>query len=270
MTPVQASKVLEWLDKTGYPLELRAGRACEEAGWGVSYSSWYTDSQTAKPRELDVLAVTWTHNTAGHTVGFGFCIECKSSPDKPWVGFHSGGEYGQNGYFGLYRGEMATMAVAAANVERIPFPNILPEAAPRVGGLVQALGSKDDNAPSSPYSAMMQACSAVRSLDKARATTSRLSSPPHPSAAVMLPLVVFHGQLMLYSLSPTGPELREVDYLLAAVPGDIEHHQALVPVVTLKHLQDSMTQLYSEARRFCELLLPHVSTIVGELSIPAK
>ncbi len=211
MTPVPSSKVLEWLDKTGYPLELRTGRACEEAGWSVSYSSWYTDSQTAKPRELDVSALTWVHTPAGESVGFGFLIECKSGIDKPWVGFHSGNEYGQNGHYGLYMGEMARHAIAGGNLNHIPFPEIVPEAAPRVGGLVQAFGTRDENAPTSPHSAMMQACSAVRSLDKARTTASRSSSPPHPSAAVFLPLVVFDGQLMLYKLSSSEPELRDVD-----------------------------------------------------------
>lgn len=267
MTPIPISKVLEWLDRTGYPLELRTGRACEEAGWVVTYSSWYTDSQTAKPRELDVLALTWAHTKAGHSTGFGFCIECKSSPDKPWVGFHSGAQYGENGHFGLYKGEMAGMAVVAANTERIPFPGVLPKSAPRVGGLVQALGAKDDNAPSSPHSALMQACAAVRSLDRSRTTMSRQSSPPHPSAAVILPLLVFDGQLMLYSLSRTEPQLREVDCLLATVPGDNEHEQALVPVMTLKYAQACMPLLHTEADKFCRDLLPLVSKIVGALSI---
>jgi hypothetical protein len=73
-------KVREWLEKQGYSLEMEAASEFRKVGFEVTQSSYYIDPETAKPREIDVEAIS------GSSLGFvdvRFFI-CKSS-DKPWV-----------------------------------------------------------------------------------------------------------------------------------------------------------------------------------------
>jgi hypothetical protein len=75
-------QVREWLEKQGYSLEMRAASAFRGAGFDpVRQSSYYTDTETNKSREMDVEAISVSR------IGFvdvRFFVECKSS-DKPWV-----------------------------------------------------------------------------------------------------------------------------------------------------------------------------------------
>ena len=74
-------KVREWLEKQGYSLEMRAASAFRKAGLEVRQSSYYIDPETAKPREMDVEAISTSF--LGY-VDIRFFVECKSG-DKPWV-----------------------------------------------------------------------------------------------------------------------------------------------------------------------------------------
>ena len=75
------SKVQEWLEKTGFPLEMAAAAAFRRAGFFVRQSSTYSDPQTEKGREIDVLASDSDYLGDFET---SFVIECKASK-KPWV-----------------------------------------------------------------------------------------------------------------------------------------------------------------------------------------
>jgi hypothetical protein len=75
------SKVHEWLEKTGFPLEMSAAAAFRRAGFFVRQSSTYPDPQTEKGREIDVLASDSDFLGDFET---SFVIECKASK-KPWV-----------------------------------------------------------------------------------------------------------------------------------------------------------------------------------------
>lgn len=78
-------RVMEWLDKSGYPLEMEVAAVLHEKGFSVTPSFIYTDDDTGKNREIDLLA------TNKEVMGFthvGFVIECKST-QNPWVVFKS-------------------------------------------------------------------------------------------------------------------------------------------------------------------------------------
>lgn len=55
-----SDKVKEWLEKQGYPLEMRVAAAFSEAGFDVRQSTYYIDPETSKAREIDVEAVSVT------------------------------------------------------------------------------------------------------------------------------------------------------------------------------------------------------------------
>lgn len=75
------AKVKEWLEKEGFPLEMRAARAFREAGFEIRQSSLFADPEDQKSREIDVVAAT--RSNIGFTEVSHF-IECKSSK-HPWV-----------------------------------------------------------------------------------------------------------------------------------------------------------------------------------------
>jgi len=82
-------KIRKWLDKQGYPLEMKVARSFQEAGFSVSSSEYYLDPDEGKPREIDVIASMQTTIT-GITFHLAFTVECKSSKEKPWVCFRAG------------------------------------------------------------------------------------------------------------------------------------------------------------------------------------
>jgi len=74
-------KVREWLEARGFTLEMRTASAFRAAGFDVRQSSVYTDTDTGKPRETDVLA-----NDPDYigVINIRFIVECKTTK-KPWV-----------------------------------------------------------------------------------------------------------------------------------------------------------------------------------------
>jgi len=82
------SKVSGWLEKQGYPLEMRVARVLQEEGAYVIQSDYYTDRATGTSREIDVVA-TWDMNVGDVIVRINFTIECKGTRHKPWVMFVS-------------------------------------------------------------------------------------------------------------------------------------------------------------------------------------
>lgn len=75
------SDVRDWMDKTGYPLEMRTASEFRVAGFEVRQSSYYTDPETSKPREIDVEVIS---KSLVGLLDVRCFVECKSS-EKPWV-----------------------------------------------------------------------------------------------------------------------------------------------------------------------------------------
>jgi hypothetical protein len=73
--------VRQWLEGEGFPLEMRVAAAFRKTGFDVRQSSLYTDPESAKNREIDVIATDPDHIGI---VEIHFVVECKSSK-KPWV-----------------------------------------------------------------------------------------------------------------------------------------------------------------------------------------
>ncbi|MEZ8097177.1 hypothetical protein ACED51_24020 [Photobacterium swingsii] len=78
-----SSKVLEWMNKTGFPLEMETALSFKKQGFDVYQSFCYNDLQADKPREIDVLVRDDDPECAG-VIDISFVLECKASK-KPWV-----------------------------------------------------------------------------------------------------------------------------------------------------------------------------------------
>ena len=80
-------KLDQWLRGEGYPFEMRVAQTFSRAGFNVTQSDYYTDPETHKPREIDLVATTAGKSANKVIFRIVFPIECKTTKDKPWVLF---------------------------------------------------------------------------------------------------------------------------------------------------------------------------------------
>jgi hypothetical protein len=83
------SKVLSWLEKEGYSLEMRVAQTFQEAGFAVSQFEAYLDPELNALREVDVVASISRQVGERIVVLVAFFVECKYHRSKPWVVFVS-------------------------------------------------------------------------------------------------------------------------------------------------------------------------------------
>lgn len=83
---IMNNKIKEWLEKQGYPLEMKVAKELKHAGFASTQSHFYKDLETSKHREIDVVA-SYTFSNNRNEINFQFVIECKNNKDKPWVAF---------------------------------------------------------------------------------------------------------------------------------------------------------------------------------------
>jgi hypothetical protein len=207
-------KVHGWLDKQGYPLEMRVAAALRsKADLQVRQGWHYADPETNQSREIDIVT------TKSEFYGFAavhFSFECKGTT-KPWVIFtseHTTQNYDRLRAFGL------TSSVA----REVLVPALVPLAKEKVSSevvaackqlpwlwdktavgyaLVQAFDGNNDV----PYAAMTSAVKA--------ALHWFVDSPEHnspPSIMVSFPAVVTSSPLFECCLDKEGQtQLREIN-----------------------------------------------------------
>lgn len=85
-------KILEKIDETGFPLELRVSKFLHDNNYIVANNIYYVDLDEGKGREIDIRAhKNYVIEDKGlqHYCRNSFYIECKKSKNKPWVIFTS-------------------------------------------------------------------------------------------------------------------------------------------------------------------------------------
>jgi len=75
------------LEKTGYPVELRAGNAFARAGWSVHYNAYYTDWDERKGREIDLLVCNGVSSKKHHVGVTLYLVSQVKKSEDPWVIF---------------------------------------------------------------------------------------------------------------------------------------------------------------------------------------
>lgn len=78
------TKILDWIKKGGFPLEMKVAKSFIKAGFDVVQSVYYMDIESEKLRETDIIA-TKSLLINRVWVNIAFVIECKSTLEKPWV-----------------------------------------------------------------------------------------------------------------------------------------------------------------------------------------
>lgn len=185
-------KVLEWLEKTGFPLEMEAAAAFKGAGFDVRQSFTFLDPREAKGREIDVLAQDpdWFG-----VIEISFVIECKASPN-PWVILTS--DDALSNYNRLFAFSIMSEAARSALAKRITGLGKLEQYIKRPSrggyGFRQAFGKESDQA----YTATISALTACTSVCKNRESSSI------PRIAFAFPVIVIDAPLFECSLGSDG------------------------------------------------------------------
>jgi hypothetical protein len=78
-------RITDWLKKHGYPLEMIVAHALQKAGYYVVPSDSYKDPDTGTLREIDLTAQRHCGIDKPVLFQVACAIECKLSPDKPWI-----------------------------------------------------------------------------------------------------------------------------------------------------------------------------------------
>ena len=82
------SKVIEWLNREGYPIEFAAASIFRRYKFRVFQGYYVRDIDSDAAREIDILA-SKTASSRDYLVRAYHVVECKWSQDKPWVIFTS-------------------------------------------------------------------------------------------------------------------------------------------------------------------------------------
>jgi len=191
--PTLQTKLEDWLREQGYPLEMRAARTFQKRGWFLHHSRRYKDPNLSKEREIDLLAFNDdpTKRVHGH-----FVIECKWSPQKPWVLFMATQQsLNPAGHFN------STPSTASITKEIQSLKSEDVSAFPLFAGiqegyaLVQAFSK--DAAIDAAYSAVQGAIAAADyfARDMSETTSHRI---------IYVPTVLLDGDLFRCSLSENG------------------------------------------------------------------
>lgn len=221
------SKVLEWLETTGFPLEMAAAEAFRQVGFENRQSITYVDPETKTGREIDVVANRY--DWIG-VKDINFVIECKSSKN-PWIVLTSAEGFG---YLNIIHAFAVMSDNARAELtkdgwkETKTFPFLDTKNRSGGYGFRQAF-SRNDTA----FEASMNVLKACVSLTGQKRT-------PIPYLSIAFPVIVIDTPLFECQLDDDGQlSLKEVEsarYLFSAHIPDLQ--MTCITVVTKKYLPE--------------------------------
>jgi hypothetical protein len=276
-TDALQSNVLKWLNDQGYPLEMVVAHALETEGFTVSQSSYYQDPETDKWREIDITAQMHSHPGAEDIfVQVGFCIECKSSPAKPWILFPVpgapvlfvpalyalGSELSQTLLYSTMGGELLRDSLEVFR-ETGMF-----QSSSTSYGLTQAFTSGADLA----YQAAMGAAKACMARFAQIEKVNKSPSIRFPLTTMMFPALVIDSRLFESRLDPSGQvALTEVDHGLLEWTGIMPSNNARfrVNIYTKEAVIRLASDMANAAKRLIAWHISHM-TLLKSIAKNAK
>jgi hypothetical protein len=206
MSDASAKKVLEWLAKEGFPLEVRVGKVCRAQGWLTYHGFPYKDPNEGKVRDCDVYASRFKRVYGSGTASVDLAIECKRSADKPWVVFAEPAKpHDWVLPSMLAPGKVSDLALGLC----VPDSSKLDLLRPKewVGySVTKAHAGIKDGDPSGSYSALRAVMAAAEALqvECERSFTEHPDWPP--SVDITLPVIVVGAPLYLYTIDSSDQE----------------------------------------------------------------
>lgn len=257
-------EVGKWLAKHGYPFELKVGKTLSDAGWEVEHSRLFSDVDTAKTRELDIVAnVHAADSRSSSIVHVNWCVECKSNIGKPWVVFTSRKDAEHiAGQTYMVPGQLAAIAIlkgleATGILETFRIPE-------RIGhGVVSAFSDAKVRDPTSAFSATLGVLSAAVALTRSKNEFWLRHAGGAAILNLFVPIVVLDGDLLEMHLDDAGdPVLSEVVEALTWVPDPTSADSSmLVRIVTKRSLPAFAKRAFEDSAALASALLPHAQQL---------
>jgi hypothetical protein len=239
MNDSAAKKVLEWLAKEGFPLEVRVGKVCRSQGWLTFHGFPYIDPLEGKVRDCDVYASRYKRVHGSGTASLDLAIECKRSADKPWVVF---AEPARSSDWMLPSmlapGRVSDVALSLCVPQLTSLDFLRPKE--WVGyAVTKAHSGVKDGDPSGTYSALRAAMSAAEAL-QLRCEQKFQQHPEWPPAVeITLPVVVVGAPLYLYTIDDSNQEnLESITCARVVAPQRQFEARCLLTIVTANGFEE--------------------------------
>ena len=205
-------KLLSWLSKQGYPLEMTVASVFARAGFRVIQSEFYSDPLTNKQREIDLYA-SLQRNVGSTFFRLAVFTECKAGKSKPWIVFVTRGPKLSDAARVVQRSSNSMGLEWLREISRrkdvCELPIFQLPTAPGYG----ITAAFSDSGVDAPYTAIMGAATAADS----EAQAGNKVEEARRFFAVHFPIVVTDAPLFACSLgNDNNPKLERVDKTVLA------------------------------------------------------
>ena len=249
ITKINKNKLIQEIEKTGYPTEIKVGNILIKDKWEVQYNRYYIDRDKQEGREIDITAFTNIIESDKCTVGLHLICEVKKSINKPWIIFSTQKEYIEDGIF-------LKMRYSNKNID-----NLLPiEMANTIYNIERIGRSYCQSFKSSNYNTDI--FEALTSVIKASEYLIERNKHPSPLLEALRenilviefidPIVVLDGLLYEYYLGHKNElELKEINHIPVSfgyISPAYKRYDYLVDIVTL----DELPNLLIKKRKWLE------------------
>lgn len=250
-----SDKVRSWLETQGYPLEMRAASIFRAAGFQVVQSDTYSDQESGKLREIDLVC------SRDEQTGLGLAkivVECKSG-EKPWIVFSTSHVLENHNRFFSYADLSQDLrdALLKCGFDLVRRKLSWLEKPDRIGySVVQAFKQNEDEA----YGVAQALLKAARAqLVQAAARSSRFTA--------VFPVLVIDSPLFKCYLDDEGAiqltEVSEAEFLPKS-------DSPCVRIVTFPALQAFSEAAWTETNSLLEVLKPAIADALDRIANPNR
>jgi len=263
------------LDRHGFPFELEVGRAFRGARFFVQHAVLYSDPETKKVREIDVVATETLRlqdaKPDDPSLQLTLTVECKRTAKDAWVVFSSPRSLSavSASLMGLPGRVAAVVLGTYASETAFQAPLSLFAIGQRAGHGIQAIQLDNQSQSPGAYDAVRSALNAAEAFTAQfeRRFRSALPRRGSPTIELFAPVVLLDGSLFEYSLTEAGkPVLSEIDraHLLwyqSGAPAPV-----VINVVRRSGLDAFLKDVAEDTDRLRKGVLPSLREIVTKFS----
>lgn len=246
--------IKSWINKNGYPFEMQVAKSFRKAGFEVSQSILYKDSETEKYRETDIIAFV-TKSVNGVWFNLTFVIECKKTTDKPWIIFSNKDLYTiQNSKYPIIASKNANKLIdSITKNNNFKSPLIFPEIINSGYNIVTAFSEKSDVAYSASQS-VIKACEYF--VNNSNKTSRKFCN-------IYIPIIAIDGELHEAFLNDDDEiELLQVEHsTVVSTKSFDEQNSNLITIVSSNYLSKYTKLLKKQTLDFYKKYSNEIETI---------
>ncbi len=253
------TRVEEWLEKGGYPLEMQVCQVFSSNGFDVIPSDFYLDTESGQSREIDLIA---SHSTdfGNFLVTFTYIVECKNNHDKPWVAFENTNFTPD--HFTTYLNQPSNgfgKIILDIISKKYPFifNNFLFPGNRIAYSIVSAFSSDNDNAYKGLYSVT-------------KATAHRIKNGYYkgkPECEIFVPLIVISGKLFMGRLANGKIEISEQNNISAFWRNNVlDAPYSMILINTYENIDSLVEKAKKELDAVAHNLKEHQGFILEEIN----